>query len=68
MDSFEDVTDGEPPEIDPYEVLSLDKTATADQVKTAYRKAALQWHPGELTVLRTWPLPRSFSNAGVQTR
>lgn len=34
-----------PAEIDPYQVLSLDKTATPDQVKSAYRKAALKYHP-----------------------
>ncbi|OCL02827.1 DnaJ domain-containing protein [Glonium stellatum] len=36
----------EPPNtINPYEVLGLDKSATEDQVKAAYRKAALQHHP-----------------------
>lgn len=34
-----------PPTIDPYAVLSLPPTATASQIKTAYRKAALQHHP-----------------------
>lgn len=34
-----------PAEIDPYQILSLDKTATPDQVKSAYRKAALKYHP-----------------------
>lgn len=34
-----------PTEIDPYEILSLSKDATADQVKSAYRKAALKHHP-----------------------
>ena len=34
-----------PTSIDPYEVLSIDKTASADQVKSAYRKAALKHHP-----------------------
>jgi curved DNA-binding protein CbpA len=28
-----------------YEVLGVDKTATAAEVKKAYRKAALRWHP-----------------------
>lgn len=32
-------------EINPYEVLSLDRSATADQIKSAYRKAALKHHP-----------------------
>ena len=46
MDSFDELSDGEPPTIDPYEVLGLDRSATADQVKSAYRKAALKSHPG----------------------
>lgn len=50
MSDFEDVVDGEPPSIDPYDVLGLERTATADQVKNAYRKAALKNHPGELRV------------------
>ncbi|KAK5153762.1 hypothetical protein LTS14_007456 [Recurvomyces mirabilis] len=34
-----------PPSINPYEVLSIDKSATPDQIKSAYRKAALRHHP-----------------------
>lgn len=34
------------PSINPYEVLGIEKTATAGEVKTAYRKAALKNHPG----------------------
>ncbi len=45
--SEEDIEmDNEPPVIDPYEVLELDKEATADDVKKAYRKLALKHHPG----------------------
>jgi DnaJ homolog subfamily C member 9 len=47
MASYDDVTDEEPPTIDPYEVLGLDRSATADHVKSAYRKAALKTHPGK---------------------
>lgn len=36
----------EPPVIDPYEVLGLERTATPDQIKKAYRKASLRTHPG----------------------
>lgn len=46
MSSSDDLIEGEPPAIDPYEILELDREATADQVKSAYRKAALKNHPG----------------------
>ncbi|OTA05873.1 chaperone protein dnaJ 6 [Trichoderma parareesei] len=48
MSDHEDVVDDEPPSIDPYEVLGLERTATADQVKSAYRKAALKNHPDKV--------------------
>ncbi|KAF2222017.1 DnaJ domain-containing protein, partial [Elsinoe ampelina] len=41
-----DLTDLSPPTtINPYTVLSLDKTATEPQIKTAYRRLALLHHP-----------------------
>lgn len=43
----EDVFDEEHiPAIDCYAVLSLDKTSSENEVRSAYRKAALKWHPG----------------------
>ncbi|CAD0105811.1 unnamed protein product [Aureobasidium uvarum] len=44
--NIEDLELDEPPNVEPYEVLAVEKTATQDQIKTAYRKAALKWHPG----------------------
>lgn len=32
-------------ELDYYEVLTVSRDATGDQIKSAYRKAALKWHP-----------------------
>jgi DnaJ homolog subfamily A member 5 len=29
-----------------YEVLSIDKSANDEEIRKAYRKAALRWHPG----------------------
>ncbi|KAF3359713.1 putative J domain-containing protein like [Verticillium longisporum] len=48
MSSSDDLIDGEPPAIDPYETLGLEREATADQVKSAYRKAALKNHPDKV--------------------
>lgn len=46
MSDSEDNMASEPPVIDPYEVLSLERSATTDQIKKAYRKASLKTHPG----------------------
>lgn len=32
-------------EFDYYEFLGVDRDASGDQIKSAYRKAALKWHP-----------------------
>ncbi|KAK3333489.1 hypothetical protein B0T19DRAFT_382267 [Cercophora scortea] len=49
MASPEELIDGEPPIIDPYEVLGIAREASADQIKTAYRKAALRNHPDKVS-------------------
>lgn len=36
-----------PKAVNPYKALSLSKTATAAEVKTAYKKLALKHHPGK---------------------
>jgi DnaJ homolog subfamily C member 9 len=40
----EDIS-GPPTEINPYAVLKIGPTATAADIRSAYRKLALQWHP-----------------------
>ena len=35
-----------PTEINPYEVLEIETKATSNDIKTAYRKLALRYHPG----------------------
>ncbi|KAL2755998.1 hypothetical protein ACRALDRAFT_1081971 [Sodiomyces alcalophilus JCM 7366] len=52
MSSSEEIVEGEPPTIDPYETLDLSRDATADQIKTAYRKAALKNHPDKVPAER----------------
>ena len=42
----EELLDEPPTSINPYQVLDVEKDATLDRIKSAYRKAALQWHPG----------------------
>ncbi|ROT36612.1 DnaJ-domain-containing protein [Sodiomyces alkalinus F11] len=46
--SPEEMVEGELPTIDPYETLDLSRDATADQIKIAYRKAALKNHPDKV--------------------
>jgi DnaJ homolog subfamily C member 9 len=41
----EEVLEDLPTSIEPYQVLAIDKSATQDQIKSAYRKAALKHHP-----------------------
>lgn len=44
----DDLSEGELPSIDPYEVLGLERTASPDQIKSAYRRAALKTHPDKV--------------------
>lgn len=38
--------DAPPTNIDPYQVLGIESTATLSEVKSAYKKLALKNHPG----------------------
>ena len=41
-----------PTDVDPYTILSLPTTASADDIKRAYRKLALKYHPGIFLPIR----------------
>ena len=43
-DSFQDTPSID---IDPYAVLEISETASAAEVKSAYKKLALKYHPGQ---------------------
>ncbi|RYP52321.1 hypothetical protein DL768_002533 [Monosporascus sp. mg162] len=49
MPASEETLEGEPPVINPYEVLGVERTATPDKIKSAYRKAALKHHPDKVS-------------------
>ena len=40
-----DVVSGD---VDLYEILEVDRKASADEIRLAYRRLALAWHPGKL--------------------
>lgn len=54
MSQDEDLAGDPPASINPYEVLEVDEKATADEIKSAYRKKALKYHPGILHRIIYW--------------
>ena len=43
---------GEPPtSVAPYTVLELDRSASPSEVRTAYKKLALRYHPGPYSLI-----------------
>ncbi|KAI1496691.1 DnaJ domain-containing protein [Biscogniauxia marginata] len=62
MDASDDLLDGEPPIIDPYEVLGLERSATPDQIKSAYRKLALKNHPDKVSEAQKEQAHKTFQS------
>jgi len=57
----EDLDISEPPTtINPYKVLSVSKSATADEIKSAYRRLALKHHPDKATAENKDTAHRAF--------
>lgn len=48
-------------ESDPYKVLGVSKSASADEIKKAYRKLALKWHPDRHPAEKRAAAERNFS-------
>ncbi len=45
---MDDLSTEPPTDIDPYQVLRLEATVSTGEVKTAYKKLALRYHPGKV--------------------
>jgi len=44
---------------DLYKILEVEKSASPSEIKKAYKKLALRWHPDETRTTRRRPRPRS---------
>ncbi|KUI69511.1 hypothetical protein VM1G_05247 [Cytospora mali] len=65
MSDTEDNMEAELPVIDPYEVLGLERAATPDQIKSAYRKAALKNHPDKVPDAQKATAHTTFQNIAL---
>lgn len=50
-------------ELDPYKVLGVDRKASGDEIKAAYRRHALKWHPDRQPPEKRKEAERHFSAA-----
>ena len=48
---MDDISENPPKNIDPYKTLNLDSSASAAEVRSAYKKLALKHHPGKFELI-----------------
>ncbi|KAL8962394.1 MAG: hypothetical protein Q9193_001187 [Seirophora villosa] len=59
---MESIAEAVPKDIDPYMTLNLTSTATAGEIKTAYKKLALRHHPDKAPALEKHTAHTTFQN------
>ncbi|KAL8705841.1 MAG: hypothetical protein Q9201_001064 [Fulgogasparrea decipioides] len=59
---MEDISETPPKDIDPYSTLNLDPSASAADIRTAYRKLALRHHPDKASAFEKSTAHTTFQN------